>query len=254
MIPEYNPYFMPFLYPYLPPDCIKPPTLYTILNSMVNGRKSEDDPNVMIKNLAKEGRRYIFNFNYPLSDKVNKEEFEVMILNHYLMRRIGFENVTAFRIALDAKLNEIMPLYNKMLDSFADWDIFKSGEKTVRTGTDNTDTTNSNTMENQSETSSETQSNGITKNSELPQSQISNIHNDSYLTNYGETENSGNDSSQSSGTSSGTSNGTSKKIYTETIERSPADKIAIMKEMQTGMKSIYTMIFKDLDLLFYSLG
>ena len=42
-------------------------------------------------------------------------------------------------------------------------------------------------------------------------------------------------------------------IFNETITRTPADKIAILKEMQENIKSIYTMIFKDLECLFYQL-
>jgi hypothetical protein len=41
--------------------------------------------------------------------------------------------------------------------------------------------------------------------------------------------------------------------YEKKILRSPADKIAIYKEMQDSIKSIYTMIFDDLDILFYGL-
>ena len=100
MIYPFSYLFMPFI----PPNCDKPPTVYSILNSIVNGDKEEDDY-TKIKDLAKEGRSTIFNFDYPLSSNINKEKFETQILNHYLMRRIGYETVTAFRIALDVKLN-----------------------------------------------------------------------------------------------------------------------------------------------------
>lgn len=253
MIPEYNPYFMPLFVPFIPPISDKPPTLYSILESIVNGGNNEDEKK--IKDLAKYGRQTIFDFDYPLSSNINKEEFECLILNHYLMRRIGFETVTAFRIALGAKLNEIMPMYNKMFDSFEDWNIFDNdSDITIRTG-ENTDETESKNLSNsKTETKSETSSNGTSKDSELPQSEISNIHNDSYLTNYGETENSGEDKSESTGESKGETSGKTKKIYQEKVERIlSGDKIEIMKEMQNNIKSIYTMIFKDLDILFYGL-
>ena len=41
--------------------------------------------------------------------------------------------------------------------------------------------------------------------------------------------------------------------YNETIKRSPADKITILNEMQENIKSIYSLIFKDLECLFYQL-
>lgn len=254
MIPYYNGLFM--FYPFLPPNCNKPPTLYSVLNSIVNGDKDEDEY-TKIKDLAKEGRSTIFNFDYPLSEYIEKEKFETMILNHFLQRRIGFETVTAFRIQLDVKLNEIMPLYNKMFNALDNWEIFNDGEVTTRTGTDNTTTQNtnqtSNTLENTSITSTEDISDR--RNSELPQNQLSELRDGNYVTNYNydTNTNTGNDNSHSEGTSQATNNGTDNKQYNETITRTPSDKIAILKEMQENIKSIYTMIFKDLDCLFYQL-
>lgn len=254
MIPYYNGLFM--FYPFLPPNCNKPPTLYSVLNSIVNGDKDEDEY-TKIKDLAKEGRSTIFNFDYPLSQYIEKEKFETMILNHFLQRRIGFETVTAFRIQLDVKLNEIMPLYNKMFNALDNWEIFNDGEVTTRSGTDNTtsQSTNntSNSLSNQSTTS--TTDTSDRRNSELPQNQLEDLRNGSYVTNYNydTNTNSGQDTSTSTGSSQATNNGTDNKQYNETITRTPADKIAILKEMQENIKSIYTMIFKDLDCLFYQL-
>ena len=83
MIPYYNGLFM--FYPFLPPNCNKPPTLYSVLNSIVNGDKDEDEY-TKIKDLAKEGRSTIFNFDYPLTNNITKEKFETMILNHFLIQ------------------------------------------------------------------------------------------------------------------------------------------------------------------------
>lgn len=265
MIPYYNGLFM--FYPFLPPNCNLPPTIYTILESIVNPDVDLNDPapEVKIKDLAKAGRSTIFNFDYPLTSNITKEKFETMILNHFLQRRIGFETVTAFRIQLDVKLNEIMPLYNKMFDALENWEIFNDGEKTVRTGTDNrtqNSTQNSTNNTNNSLTNhSTTSTNDISdrRNSELPQNQLEDLKNGSYVTNYNydTNNNNGEDNSTSQGTSTATNNSsnnsTDNNIYNETITRTPADKIAILKEMQENIKSIYTMIFKDLECLFYQL-
>ena len=257
MIPYYNGLFM--FYPFLPPNCNLPPTIYTILESIVNPDVdlNEPAPEVKIKDLAKAGRSTIFNFDYPLTSNITKEKFETMILNHFLQRRIGFETVTAFRIQLDVKLNEIMPLYNKMFDALENWEIFNDGEVTTRTGTDNrtSQTTNntSNQLTNHSTTSTEDISDR--RNSELPQNQLEDLRNGSYVTNYNydTNKNKGEDNSTSQGTSQATNQGTDNNVYNETITRTPADKIAILKEMQENIKSIYTMIFKDLECLFYQL-
>ena len=81
----------------------EPPTIYSLLNSYVN--YSREVP-VKIKDLARTGRVIFFDFDYPLAEGIDKADFETMILNHFLMRRIGYETVTAFKIALDVKLNE----------------------------------------------------------------------------------------------------------------------------------------------------
>lgn len=244
MIYPFSYLFMPFI----PPNCDKPPTVYSILNSIVNGDKEEDDY-TKIKDLAKEGRTTIFNFKYPLSEYIDKEKFEIQILNHYLMRRIGYETVTAFRIALDVKLNEIMPLYNKMFDSLENWNIFEDGETTIRQGTENRTNKSNNTLENESNTTNEDIQDK--RSADTPQSKLDNIRDGSYLTNY--SYDTTNNTSHDTSTSSGTSSSNDDNIYQETIKRSPADKISILKEMQENIKSIYTLIYNDLDCLFYGL-
>ena len=247
-----NNYFLPF--PFIPANCEKPPTVYTILESIVNYGKDEK---TKIKDLAKEGRTTIFDFDYPLSNKISRQDFECMILNHFLMRRIGFETVTAFRIQLNVKINEIMPLYNKMFDALENWNIFNDGDITKRYGTDNRtiDSTaeTKNTLQNQSTTESSETSDR--RNSELPQDQLKLLRDGSYVSNYNYDQNNGNstDNSSSNGTSNSKNNTKDDNIYQETIERSPADKIAIYKEFQENLKSIYGMIFKDLECLFYQL-
>ena len=176
MIPYYNNYF--WFYPFLPPNNNLPPTMYAILESIVNPDVDLNDPapDVKIKDLAKAGRSTIFNFDYPLSSKVDKEKFECMILNHFLQRRIGFETVTAFRIQLDVKLNEIMPFYNKMFDALENWDIF-DGETMERTGKDDRKTENKNNTKNNLTNHSSTITNDTSdrRNSELPQSRLEDV-------------------------------------------------------------------------------
>ena len=150
-----------------------------------------------------------------------------------------------------------MPIYNKMFDALENWEIFNDGETTTREGTDSRTSQNtnktSNTLSNESTTN--TTDTSDRRNSELPQNQLEDLRNGSYVTNYNydTNTNSGNDSSKSTGTSEATNNGTDNNIYNETIKRTPADKIAIFKEMQENIKSIYSMIFKDLECLFYQL-
>ena len=157
----------PFLMPPAYPDYNIPPTLYSILESIVNF-SSEDK--VKIKDLAKEGREKIFDFSYPLSNKISKEDFECLILNHFMMRRIGYETMTAFKLALNVKLNEIMPIYNKLFDSLIGWDLFNDGEKVIETG--NNSLTNTTTSSNTSDR----------RYSDTPQDNLVNVQDGKYIT------------------------------------------------------------------------
>lgn len=213
----------------------KPPTVYFLLESIVNYGKDEK---TKIKDLAREGRSRFFNFDYPLSDVISKESFEINLLNHYMMRRIGTETFTAFQINLNAKLNEIMPYYNMMFDSL-EGNIFNITETTTKSGTDNSDTQNS--LSNSASTISDQ------RYSDTPQNNLSNVQNGSYVTEYNYNTNT--DSSTSTGTAS------NDREYQETITktRTPTNKIESLKEFQKEIKSIYSLIYDDLDDLFYGL-
>ena len=245
-------------YPFLPPNCDKPPTLYSIMNSICNGRKTNRLEFTKAKDLAKESRQVIFNFEYPLSKNVSEETFETMILNHFMTRRIGFDTVTLFNIQLNVKLNEIMPIYNKMFDSLENWDIFNDGEKQVRSGFDNRDSNskseNINNLENKSNTNTTTTSDN--RSSDTPQNQLEDVKNGNYVTQYSYDTNinTGTDNSTSVGNSTSNSNTSEKNNYEETITRTPADKISILKDMQTNINNIYSMIFDDLECLFYGIA
>lgn len=236
----------PILYPYLPTINEKPPTIYAILNSIVNFGKEDK---TKIRQLAKIGRTTIFDFDYPLTEHISKEDFECMILNHYMMRRIGFETVTAFQLQLEVKLNEIMPMYNKLFDAISDWHIFTDGEVITHTSTDNRITNNINKLNNTSTTN--TVSTSDRRNSELPQNEIENVKDGNYITDYSYDTNinNGNDTSNATGESNTTDN----NILNETTTRTPADKMKNYQEFLESKQNIYTMIFKDLDSLFYQI-
>lgn len=239
-------YWTPILMPRIPLLDNRPPRLYDLLESLVNYGKTDK---TKIKNLAKESRNYIFDFDYPLSNKVDKEKFETMILNHFILRRIGFETFTSFQIQLNVKLNEIMPLYNKMFESLDGWNLFNDGEIVERDLKDNrtieNNTSANNKLNNKSETIADL------RYSDTPQNQLENLRNGSYVTDANYNKN--NDTSESIGESTAKTNTKDDNVLHETIKRSPADKIAIYKEFQDNLKSIYNMIFKDLECLFYQL-
>ena len=217
-------------------NCNLPPTVYALLNSYVNF--SRQTP-VKIADLAKTGRACFFDFTYPLVTGWDKEEFETMILNHFLMRRIGYETVTAFKIALNVKLNEIMPNYNMLYNSIKNWNIFNDGESIARHQTSNgSNAINSSSNATNSDTSDRRYSN-------TPQNQLADVRDGKYVSEYNYDQNSGSATNQTA------TAGTDSNEINETINRSPSDKIKIYQEFLAARQNLYTMIFKDLDSLFY---
>lgn len=59
----------------------------------------------------------IFNFDFPIFDESYRLPLEKKILKHFYTREIGFETVGLWKLKLNAKMNEIMPYYNKLYES-----------------------------------------------------------------------------------------------------------------------------------------
>lgn len=209
----------------------KPLTIYAILNSMANYDKLEY---TKIRDLAKVTHDKIFDFDYDLSNKVNKDDFEIDILNHFMERRIGYDTVTSFQLHLENKLHEILPYYNKLFDAVADYKLFSDGEVITRhktkdrtLGTDST-------------------SHGVAdmRYSKYPQNQLEDIKDGSYVTdqNYNVNDFSSNLASNDNG------------IEDEVSTRSPTDKMNLYeKYLKTEKNKIMTKIYNDLEKLFYQL-
>lgn len=77
---------------------------------------SEDEASV--DTLIACGRPQLFNFNFPFYDESEVVAWEVKFMKHFFMYEIGFETPRLFRLALESKLNEIMPAYNKLYTEF----------------------------------------------------------------------------------------------------------------------------------------
>ena len=211
----------------LPTDYDIPPTVYSLLNAYVN---FGEETKVKINKLAEEGREMFFDFDYPLTTNLTKKDFECMILNHFLMRRIGYDTVTAFKIALCVKLNEIMPKYNILFDSIHNWNLFNDGEVISRSIS--AIINNSGNGSNISDR----------RYSDTPQNQLSDIRDGSYVTDY----------NYDTDTSTTQQSGTEARNETET--RSNSDKIALYTTFSREVTNVYTLIFKELEPLFYGLA
>ena len=162
-------------------------------------------------------RSKIFDFSYPIYESGHKPELETKILKHYYTREIGAETVGLWKLWLNERLNLIMPKYNKLYKMEAEtigkelqnidveFHSLREDDFTKlidETRTDNLTHTSENTRtDNLADSSSFTRTDNLTdeiesdtsgssnrlttdKFSDTPQGTVTNVNNDTYLTEY----------------------------------------------------------------------
>ena len=209
----------------------EPPTLYSLMNSYVNFNKP-DEEKVAIIDLPAAFKEYLFDFDYPLDEEL-KPTFEENFLTHYLMRRIGFETYMAFKIQLKAKLNDIMYKYNHLLKEITELDFLGTKETHTRVVT-------SSSASSSNGTSSTTNDN---RYSDTPQNQLTDVQEGTYMTDY--TYN------QQTGSSSSSASGQARNDETITIHRGDSTDEYI--NIQEKVSNVYSLIYKELDCLFFGI-
>lgn len=101
-----------------------------------------------INDIIAKARPRIFNFSYPIFDSAYKPTLETKIIKHYYTREICAETYARWKLFLDARLNEIMPKYNKLYESellkfnpLYDADYTREGNRDTETLLDDTQVT-----------------------------------------------------------------------------------------------------------------
>lgn len=64
-----------------------------------------------------EGRKQLFDFDYPIFDESFKKVFETHFIRHFYMREIGFETGGHFKFKLETWLSINMPYFNELFKS-----------------------------------------------------------------------------------------------------------------------------------------
>lgn len=122
----------------------------------------------------------VFNFNFPIFDENYRQVLCRKILKHYYTREIAHETVGRWKLALNAKLNEIMPYYNQLYKSellefnpFCDVDLTRSRESSGTSNrTSNNTETNSGTSKNVSSGSGTSNTDTLNRFSDTPQNSM----------------------------------------------------------------------------------
>lgn len=122
----------------------------------------------------------VFNFDFPIFDENYRQVLCKKILKHYYTREIAHETVGRWKLALNAKLNEIMPYYNQLYKSellefnpFYDVDLTRSREGSGTSNrTSNNTETNSGTSKNVSSGSGTNNTVTLNRFSDTPQNSM----------------------------------------------------------------------------------
>lgn len=150
-----------------------------------------------VNDIIRNSRDKVFDFYFPIYDENYRSVLETKILKHYYTREIGCETVGLWKHFLDMKLNEIMPYYNQLYKSATiefnpmyDFDYSTTSNRNIG----NDESTSSQSKEEYSDSGTRTDNlahhdttvnNDTSKDkySDTPQGALTNVENETYLTN-----------------------------------------------------------------------
>lgn len=219
-----------------------------------------------VDEIISKAREKIFNFDYPIFDESYRGVIETKFLKHYYTREISEETVGLWKLRLNTKFNELMPYYNKLYES----EKLKFDALTTFNVTKNSK--NENKSDNKLTEESTIKSNGTAKGvvkatnegrdlySDTPQGALTNVENETYLTNARKVIDNDKTDSESSNTSNTSNNRNSANVFTSVdtyLENvsgysgaSPAD--LLLKYRETFL-NIDLMVIEAMSDLFFNL-
>lgn len=174
---------------------------------------------------------HIFNFDFPIFDENYRNVLCTKIIKHYYTREISEETLGLWRLRLNAKMNEIMPYYNKLYEAW-------SNEFNPLYDTDIT--TNHQLDRNNQQTGDSTV---YDLYSDTPQGALTGVDNENYLT------------SANKSTTDATTNITSTDQYLEKItgKRGGQSYSQLLGEFRDNLINIDMMVISELSVLFFQL-
>lgn len=215
----------------------------------------------------------VFNFDFPIFDENYRQVLCRKILKHYYTREIAHETVGRWKLALNAKLNEIMPYYNQLYKSellefnpFYDVDLTRSREGSGTSNrTSNNTETNSGTSKNVSSGSGTSNTDTLNRFSDTPQNSmdtqgiadsvplttVTKVNEDNTTTNESTDTLTRNDSKTENGTEN--INNTDKYIETVKGKQGTENYSSLLKKFRETFLNIDMMIIEDCSDCFFTL-
>lgn len=217
--------------------------------------------------LIESARPMVFDFDYPIFDNAYKAVLEKKILKYFIFNEICDTPIPRWKLWLSNRLNEIMPYYNQLyesantkLDPFSTMNYKRSGEKSGTTNTEKTDTDLTMTEKdttNAGKTVGVTTTKDTTKNADTPQSSLTGLENDTYMTsasmNSGsgsstvDSNNDGNETGKVDRTYNSNGSNDTTETYLENLTGySGTSQSKLLKEWRETFLNVDRMILKDL--------
>lgn len=215
----------------------------------------------------------VFNFDFPIFDENYRQVLCRKILKHYYTREIAHETVGRWKLALNAKLNEIMPYYNQLYKSellefnpFYDVDLTRSREGSGTSNkTSNNTETNSGTSKNVSSGSGTSNTDTLNRFSDTPQNSmdtqgiadsvplttVTKVNEDNTTTNESTDTLTRNDNKTGSGTEN--INNTDKYIETVKGKQGTENYSSLLKKFRETFLNIDMMIIEECSDCFFTL-
>lgn len=197
----------------------------------------------------------IFTSKAPFFDEAYRSVLCQKILKHYYLREICCETVGIWTLWMNTRLEEIMPYYNQLYESakiefnpMHDVDLTREHKRTENeeANSNRTSTSNSNSASN---------NNGKELYSDTPQGSITNLENNTYLTNATITENTGENTTTLNNEDEATNNVNTTEDYIETItgkQGTESFSILLNKFRETFL-NIDLMVIEEFSDLFFGL-
>ena len=208
-----------------------------------------------VNDVISEARTKIFSFDYPIFDDTYKEVLETKILKHFYTREIGSETYGLFKLRLDAKMNEIMPYYNKLYNSeLIEFNpIYASDITRIHMGSKQDNGEYSESVAGSYNNNKADTVNSTNLYSETPQGSLQGVDNGSYLTNA--TKNQYTDETYENGTNSNakmgnTTNNTTDSYTEKVMGYDGHNPSKMISEFRNTFLNIDMMIIKELESLF----
>ena len=197
----------------------------------------------------------IFTSKAPFFDEEYRSVLCQKILKHYYLREICCETVGIWVLWMNTRLEEIMPYYNQLYESakiefnpMHDVDLTREHKRTENeeANSNRTSTSNSN---------STSKDNGKELYSDTPQGSITNLENNSYLTNATITENTGDNITTLNNTDEATNNVNTTEDYIETItgKQGTESFSSLLNKFRETFLNIDMMVIEEFSDLFFGL-